>query len=281
MRLHVRHVASSSAEKLAFLDPRSNIIVVCRNYRTRPATFDIQRYQRWAEETILYDTSHRRCFRYHDSTYRITSHYATYAVLFETQVTETRYQVIYARLAKPLPIYSLYCQTYLRILFQRVPYQNKYVPRSPPNPNEALNRSRRFSSIIFSSFFQNLVDGAHLLLECCKLIRPICRILNPGPVRQNVSSTILRLTYLFQWFSLLYPNNTLFMNSFRECYEAYVIYSFMRFLFNYLHERYENLDDTISQKRQIPHFFPFWFLNEWKMGKQVELASPSSSLKSK
>ncbi|XKL61237.1 hypothetical protein PGB90_008294 [Kerria lacca] len=71
------------------------------------------------------------------------------------------------------------------------------------------------------------------------------------------------------WFCLLYPDTVVFFNSFRECYEAYVIYSFMRFLFNYLHERYENFEEKIRDKPQVPHIFPLCFMREWKMGKDL------------
>lgn len=73
----------------------------------------------------------------------------------------------------------------------------------------------------------------------------------------------------FQWFSLLYPDNVVYLNSFRECYEACVIYSFMRFLFNYLHESFDDIEETLRQKLQVSHIFPFCFLRNWKMGRQV------------
>ncbi len=75
------------------------------------------------------------------------------------------------------------------------------------------------------------------------------------------------VVYFLQWFSLLHPDNTLFLDSFRECYEAYVIYSFMMFLSNYLRERYGDIEDTISNKPQVSHLFPLCFLKEWRMGK--------------
>ncbi|OQV21718.1 Transmembrane protein 184C [Hypsibius exemplaris] len=39
------------------------------------------------------------------------------------------------------------------------------------------------------------------------------------------------------WFSLRFPAGAIYFDTFRECYEAYVIYNFMRFLLNYLSER--------------------------------------------
>ena len=33
-----------------------------------------------------------------------------------------------------------------------------------------------------------------------------------------------------QWFSLRFPSGAIYFDTFRECYEAYVIYNFMRFL---------------------------------------------------
>lgn len=71
------------------------------------------------------------------------------------------------------------------------------------------------------------------------------------------------------WFSLLYPDNVMYLNSFRECYEAYVIYSFMRFLFNYLHECFDDIVETLENKPQVSHIFPLCFLSDWKMGRDL------------
>lgn len=71
------------------------------------------------------------------------------------------------------------------------------------------------------------------------------------------------------WFSLLNPDNVLYLNGFRECYEAYVIYSFMMFLFNYLHEKCDDLATTLERKPQTNHIFPLCFLDNWKMGREL------------
>lgn len=71
------------------------------------------------------------------------------------------------------------------------------------------------------------------------------------------------------WFSLWYPDNVLLLNSVRECYEAYVIYSFMRFLFNYLHENVDDLEETLRRKPQVHHLFPLCFLEDWTNGREL------------
>lgn len=56
------------------------------------------------------------------------------------------------------------------------------------------------------------------------------------------------------------------MNSIRECYEAYVIYNFMKYLLNYLNNEYD-LEASLETKPQVNHFFPFCFLAPWEMGR--------------
>lgn len=57
------------------------------------------------------------------------------------------------------------------------------------------------------------------------------------------------------WLVLTSPKIGIYLDTCRECYEAYVIYNFMVFLLNFL--RYEmELDITIEEKPAVKHLFP-------------------------
>lgn len=56
------------------------------------------------------------------------------------------------------------------------------------------------------------------------------------------------------------------MDSARECYEAYVIYNFMKFLLTYLNAEMD-LEVCLELKPQVHHIFPMCCLPEWEMGR--------------
>ncbi|MPC19808.1 Transmembrane protein 184C [Portunus trituberculatus] len=70
-----------------------------------------------------------------------------------------------------------------------------------------------------------------------------------------------------QWLVLGYPNLAPYLDTARECYEAYVIYNFMMFLLNFLDDEMD-LDATMESKPQTSHFFPLCCLKPWRMGSQ-------------
>lgn len=69
-----------------------------------------------------------------------------------------------------------------------------------------------------------------------------------------------------QWIALKYPNIAIYVDTCRECYEAYVIYNFMVFLSNYLTNRYPNLVLIIEAKDQQRHLPPLCCCPSWAMG---------------
>uniref|UniRef100_A0A336MEH5 CSON014398 protein n=1 Tax=Culicoides sonorensis TaxID=179676 RepID=A0A336MEH5_CULSO len=69
------------------------------------------------------------------------------------------------------------------------------------------------------------------------------------------------------WFGLLYPAHSIYMDSVRECYEAYVIYNFMKFLLNYLNLQMD-LQANLQLKSQVHHYFPLCCLPAWEMGQE-------------
>lgn len=72
-----------------------------------------------------------------------------------------------------------------------------------------------------------------------------------------------------QWIALKYPNIAIYVDTCRECYEAYVIYNFMVFLSNYLTNRYPNLVLIIEAKDQQRHLPPLCCCPSWAMGEWV------------
>ncbi|KAM6267845.1 transmembrane protein 184C isoform 1-T1 [Spheniscus humboldti] len=71
---------------------------------------------------------------------------------------------------------------------------------------------------------------------------------------------------LDSWIALKYPNIAIYVDTCRECYEAYVIYNFMVFLSNYLTNRYPNLVLIIEAKDQQRHLPPLCCCPSWAMG---------------
>jgi ABC-type Fe3+-siderophore transport system permease subunit len=69
------------------------------------------------------------------------------------------------------------------------------------------------------------------------------------------------------WLGLIYPQLSIYMNSMRECYEAYVIYNFMKFLLNYLNAEMD-LEANLEMKAQVGHIFPLCCLRNWEMGRE-------------
>ena len=68
------------------------------------------------------------------------------------------------------------------------------------------------------------------------------------------------------WIAMILPKFGIYLDVCRETFEAFVIYSFMKYLFNYLH--YDlNLQQTIDFKPGVRHLFPFCFLGSSSGGR--------------
>ncbi|XP_073432343.1 transmembrane protein 184C isoform X3 [Dendrobates tinctorius] len=88
-----------------------------------------------------------------------------------------------------------------------------------------------------------------------ELQKPIIRILWMVPI-YSVDS----------WIALKYPDIAIYVDTCRECYEAYVIYNFMIFLLNYLTNRCPNLALVLEAKDQQRHLPPLCCCPPWPMG---------------
>ncbi|CAH1098686.1 unnamed protein product [Psylliodes chrysocephalus] len=69
------------------------------------------------------------------------------------------------------------------------------------------------------------------------------------------------------WLGLIYPKQSVYVDSVRECYEAFVIYNFMKFLLNYLNMEMD-LEASLELKPQVKHIFPLCCLPDWEMGRE-------------
>ncbi|XP_023013871.2 LOW QUALITY PROTEIN: transmembrane protein 184C [Leptinotarsa decemlineata] len=69
------------------------------------------------------------------------------------------------------------------------------------------------------------------------------------------------------WLGLIYPRQSVYVDCLRECYEAYVIYNFMKFLLNYLNMEMD-LEANLELKPQVKHMFPLCCLPQWEMGRE-------------
>ncbi|XP_045491984.1 transmembrane protein 184C [Colias croceus] len=69
------------------------------------------------------------------------------------------------------------------------------------------------------------------------------------------------------WLGLEFPEQSIYMDSLRECYEAYVIYNFMKYLLNYLNDG-NDLEASLELKPQVYHIFPLCCLAPWEMGSE-------------
>ncbi|KAL4703312.1 hypothetical protein ACJJTC_006675 [Scirpophaga incertulas] len=69
------------------------------------------------------------------------------------------------------------------------------------------------------------------------------------------------------WIGLEFPEQSIYVDSLRECYEAYVIYNFMKYLLNYLNDGHD-LEAVLETKSQVHHIFPLCCLTPWEMGRE-------------
>lgn len=92
--------------------------------------------------------------------------------------------------------------------------------------------------------------------------------------RPELQRRIVRILWMVpiyatdSWLALRFPKAAIYLDSLRECYEAYVIYNFMTFLLAFLSSEC-NFEVVLSEKRQVQHLFPFCALPPWTMGKML------------
>uniref|UniRef100_A0A0A9VVG3 Transmembrane protein 184C n=1 Tax=Lygus hesperus TaxID=30085 RepID=A0A0A9VVG3_LYGHE len=92
--------------------------------------------------------------------------------------------------------------------------------------------------------------------------------------RPSLQKYIIRILWMVPiyalngWLGLVYPEKGIYVDSGRECYEAYVIYNFLMYLLNYLNEEMD-LEINLALKPQVKHSFPLCWIPNWKMGREL------------
>ena len=71
--------------------------------------------------------------------------------------------------------------------------------------------------------------------------------------------------HTLQWFGLKFPNTAVYFDTVRECYEAYVLYNFLRYLLNFLEFEY-NLPAELEAKGPVTQPIPFCCCPAWPEG---------------
>ncbi|KAJ8676522.1 hypothetical protein QAD02_012309 [Eretmocerus hayati] len=115
-----------------------------------------------------------------------------------------------------------------------------------------------------------LVGGAFVLLALPVAFYEIVQhcIYYTQPKLQKYIIRILWMVPIYAvnaWLGLVYPEGSIYVDSIRECYEAYVIYNFMMFLFAYLNADHQ-LEHRLELGPQVRHMFPLCCLRDWEMG---------------
>ncbi|XP_017877649.1 transmembrane protein 184C [Ceratina calcarata] len=117
-----------------------------------------------------------------------------------------------------------------------------------------------------------LVGGAFVLLALPIAFYEIVQhmIYYTQPKLQKYIIRILWMVPIYAvnaWLGLVYPEGSIYVDSLRECYEAYVIYNFMMYLLAYL-DADRQLEHRLEISPQVHHMFPLCCLPDWEMGRE-------------
>uniref|UniRef100_A0A1I8JEZ0 Transmembrane protein 184C n=1 Tax=Macrostomum lignano TaxID=282301 RepID=A0A1I8JEZ0_9PLAT len=97
---------------------------------------------------------------------------------------------------------------------------------------------------------------------------------NPGLQRYIIRILWMVPIYsLNAWFALRFPKQSIYLDTMRECYEAYVIHNFMMYLLCYLRSSYPDLEFMLEQRDPVKHLFPICCMPPWPMGRRRSGAS--------
>lgn len=81
------------------------------------------------------------------------------------------------------------------------------------------------------------------------------------------------------WLGLRFTSAAIYMDLLRECYEAFVIYSFYQLLVTYLGGE-KQLVATLAKKESHPHVFPFCCLPQWRMSDRFQIQFSDAEMQS-
>ncbi|CAG2232320.1 Transmembrane protein 184C [Mytilus edulis] len=78
-------------------------------------------------------------------------------------------------------------------------------------------------------------------------------------------NVITFISLLLQWFALRFPHAAIYLDTIRECYEAYVIYNFMAYLLQYLNNQHQL--QHFEQKDPVTHICPLCCIRPWRINR--------------
>jgi len=90
--------------------------------------------------------------------------------------------------------------------------------------------------------------------------------------RESLRKYVIRIILMVPVYSisamggLLYKQSGIYFDTARECYEAFVVYSFLKFLFEFLGGD-EVLPNKLRNYSERSHMFPFCYMKSWRMGR--------------
>lgn len=91
--------------------------------------------------------------------------------------------------------------------------------------------------------------------------------------RPELQRLVIRIIWLAPiysitcWLALRFKDAAIYLNVGRECYEAWVLYSFTFFLIRCIGTN-EEVVQLLIEKGEMHHIFPFCFLPKWGMGQE-------------
>ncbi|XP_063413394.1 transmembrane protein 184C-like isoform X1 [Mytilus trossulus] len=87
----------------------------------------------------------------------------------------------------------------------------------------------------------------------------------------NLQRHIIRILWMVPiygvnaWFALRFPHAAIYLDTIRECYEAYVIYNFMAYLLQYLNNQHQL--QHFEQKDPVTHICPLCCIRPWRINR--------------
>ncbi|CAD7695747.1 unnamed protein product [Ostreobium quekettii] len=91
--------------------------------------------------------------------------------------------------------------------------------------------------------------------------------------RPDLQKHVIRIHWMVpfyslnSWLALRFIRARLFIDPFRECYEAYVIYSFYSYLCVFLDTELGSLEDFLAMQPTVGHMWGFQYIfRDWRMG---------------
>lgn len=148
----------------------------------------------------------------------------------------------------------------------------KWTPPPTPHPSSSSHNYLPVCVILQLPTTHNTANKVALLRTDPSVAQP-CQLSPQGWIWSWGVHTSAQLKWtcpcacvVDQWLALRYPSLAIYVDTCRECYEAYVIYNFLVFLLNFLSNQYPSLVLMLEVQQQQPHLPPLCCCPPWAMG---------------